>query len=487
MSLIGHLSRRASLNAAAIAAAAASAASRPFLPSSAMTPAPSIASSRPKRAASSSPSKALATSTVAVSKKAKLNNGDAAAAPAPTEEKKKTNEDEDDLLLLEDDALDSELLMEVAEQAEREAAQKLSKASGRTSAGAAAPAAQKKGAAPAGARSASRAPAPAARNSGGSGGSSSAVTILHKDSDDEVHTMEEEWRTRLAGELKKEYYLKLKQFIATERKAGKIIYPPTHLVHNWSRLTPLRTVKVVVVGQDPYHGAGQACGHSFSVPKGVAVPASLRNIYQELRNEYPDFVPPKHGCLDEWAKQGVLLLNACLTVYAGQAASHSGKGWETFTRVVLKMVADEAARGGGGEGVAGASAGAGKVVNKSAANPFGWATVGTSKSIAASGGKVPAASSSSPPEKDAQLADTATAAAERCKGVVFLVWGQPASKTLAAAGVSEKSPNVLILRSPHPSPLSAHRGFLGNGHFKKANDWLERMYGPGGGIDWARL
>ncbi|KAL9937218.1 hypothetical protein V8E36_003627 [Tilletia maclaganii] len=462
------------------------------------------ASTRPKRAASSSPSKLAQDSPL--SKKAKLSSSSSASTKDVDERATKLVAAEDvdaaavaataadadaDLDLLDDeDGLDTELLMEAAEQAEREAA--------------AAAAVQKQTLAksrPASARAAAggggRANA-GAGNTSTNGASTSAMAakpaglVANKDSDDEVHTIEKEWRSRLQAELKKDYYLKLKQFIASERKAGKTIYPPTHLVHNWSRLTPLRSVKVVVVGQDrsvvpaevvAYHGPGQACGHSFSVPRGVAVPASLRNIYKELSTEYPSFTPPKHGCLDGWANQGVLLLNACLTVYGGQAGSHSGKGWETFTREILKLVAAEAASGGGGRG--GGAVGSGNSIKKSAANPFGWSTVGTSKSIAAAGGKAPVAASS---QKGGSVAETAKSSkVDRCKGVVFLVWGQPAAKTVAAAGITEKSPNVLILRSPHPSPLSAHRGFLGNGHFKKANDWLETVYGPGGGIDWAAL
>ena len=119
--------------------------------------------------------------------------------------------------------------------------------------------------------------------------------------------------------MRKESFTKLKQFLDAEKRSGKTIYPPPQLIHSWSRTTPLEKVKVVIIGQDPYHQPGQACGHCFSVPMGKAVPASLQNIYKELKNEYPDFVAPKHGyvwflrsCLNGWANQGVLLLNACL-------------------------------------------------------------------------------------------------------------------------------------------------------------------------------
>lgn len=180
-----------------------------------------------------------------------------------------------------------------------------------------------------------------------------------------------------------------------------------HLIHSWSRLTPLHTVKVVVVGQDPYHGPKQACGHSFSVQKGVAVPASLKNIYKELSTEYGDqFQQPKHGCLDGWAKQGVLLLNACLTVQAGQAASHHGKGWEPFTKAVLKTIADEASKG---------------------------ATAKNSK--LASMFSKQQQQQQSPPQKDKKASDEQGGT----KGVVFLAWGLPAAKSLAEAGITDVS------------------------------------------------
>lgn len=131
--------------------------------------------------------------------------------------------------------------------------------------------------------------------------------LTHGDPKVEKETMDPEWYERLSGEMKKEYFKNLKQFLQGEVQSKKTIYPPAQLIHSWSRLTPLSTVKVVVVGQDPYHGPNQACGHSFSVPKGIAVPGSLKNIYKELSDEYGSgFVPPKHGCVspthmnDEW-------------------------------------------------------------------------------------------------------------------------------------------------------------------------------------------
>jgi uracil-DNA glycosylase len=294
-------------------------------------------------------------------------------------------------------------------------------------------------------------------------------TLRHGDDRVESETMDAEWYARLSDEMCKSYFRELKSFLKHESDAGKTIYPPAHLVHSWSRLTPLSTVKVVVVGQDPYHGPGQACGHSFSVPKGVAVPGSLQNIYKELKQEYgTDFVHPKHGCLDSWATQGVLLLNACLTVQASQAGSHHNKGWEPFTQQILRSIAEDAANGE-------------KPSIKSS-------TIATMFGKAASAGKATNESNQTGQAKSASNTSSSKKQS-KSKGVVFLAWGLPAAKTLSAAGITEKSPNVLLLKSAHPSPLSAHRGFLGNGHFKKANEWLESSarYGPGGGIDWQKL
>ena len=125
-------------------------------------------------------------------------------------------------------------------------------------------------------------------------------------------SMDPEWFSRLAPAMRTDTFTRLKEFLEREEQAGKVIYPPAPLIHSWSRLTPLGKIKVVIVGQDPYHQPGQACGLSFSVPPGKAVPASLQNIYKELAEEFPGFVPPRHGCLEGWARQGVLMLNACL-------------------------------------------------------------------------------------------------------------------------------------------------------------------------------
>lgn len=292
----------------------------------------------------------------------------------------------------------------------------------------------------------------------------------------ERETMAADWFQRLEPEMKKPYFVELKRFLAGENAARRVTFPPPHLVHSWSRLTPIEQVKVVVVGQDPYHGSGQACGLSFSVPKGVPVPPSLKNIYKELATEYPgQFKAPSHGCLDGWAKQGVLLLNASLTVSAGQAGSHHGKGWEKLTKHVLKLIADQAAHASGPSSKAKATA------NSQIANMFAKVSAKQAQDkphVEHNDENVDAVKKGDDADKEQS---------SPCKGVVFLAWGAPAAKTLTEAGVSERSPNVLILRSPHPSPLSAHRGFLGNGHFLAANKWLEQQYGPGGGIDWSRL
>lgn len=225
--------------------------------------------------------------------------------------------------------------------------------------------------------------------------------LRHDDPRVEQETMDPEWYAKLEEEINSSYFKDLKAFLGREAKAGKRIYPPAHLVHSWSRLTPLRNVKIVVVGQDPYHGPNQACGHSFSVPKGISVPGSLQNIYKELKNEYgADFQAPKHGCLDGWAKQGVLLLNACLTVTAGQAGSHHNQGWERFTQTILRTIAAEAA------GAPKAS-----VKNSTIATMFNKAT------------------------KPSNTSDSPSSHGSR--GVVFLAWGLPAQKTLAAAGITE--------------------------------------------------
>ncbi|KIR79561.1 uracil-DNA glycosylase [Cryptococcus gattii E566] len=233
----------------------------------------------------------------------------------------------------------------------------------------------------------------------------------------EMSTMGEDWFLALQEEFTKPYFIKLKEFVTAEQKTKKV-FPPAGDIYSWSRFCPLKDVRVVIIGQDPYHDDGQAHGLAFSVRKGVRVPPSLRNMYQEMVQEIPGFVQPKHGDLTEWAKHGVLLLNTSLTVRAHEAGSHANAGWDQFTAAVLRVV--------------------------------------TNRLAPASGSHVGG------------------------NGVVFMAWGAHAAKM--CAGIDTKK--HLLLKSAHPSPLSASRGFFGNGHFKKANVWLEERYGAGGGIDW---
>ncbi|KAG8757010.1 hypothetical protein FRC12_010411 [Ceratobasidium sp. 428] len=243
----------------------------------------------------------------------------------------------------------------------------------------------------------------------------------------ECDTLGLSWFKILKDELKKPSFIKLKEFLWEEGVQGKdklcpTVYPPAADIYAWSRYTPLGRVKVVIIGQDPYHGPKQAHGLCFSVRPGVAVPPSLKNMYTEIKNSYPNFVPPKHGSLVSWANAGVLLLNTSLTVKASQAGSHAGKGWEPFTDAVVKAV-----------------------------DKYGGANLPGGNGVG--------------------------------KGVVFLAWGSWAAKRVA--GLDKKK--HCILTSAHPSPLSAHRGFIGNGHFKKANDWLEQKYGIESTVDWCTL
>ncbi|GAB1523497.1 uracil DNA glycosylase [Rhizoctonia solani] len=243
----------------------------------------------------------------------------------------------------------------------------------------------------------------------------------------ECETLNKVWFKVLQDELTKPYFIKLKQFLWEEgikdpETLCTKIYPPAKDIYSWSRCTPLGRVKVVIIGQDPYHGPKQAHGLCFSVRPGVQVPPSLRNMYKEIKSTYPSFEPPKHGYLTSWANQGVLLLNTSLTVRASQAGSHAGKGWETFTDAVVKAV-----------------------------DKYGGASLSGSNGVG--------------------------------RGVVFMAWGAWAGKRVA--GLDKKKHHILT--SAHPSPLSASKGFLGNGHFKKANDWLEQRYGIDSTIDWCSL
>ncbi|WP_447957810.1 uracil-DNA glycosylase [Vreelandella sp. EE7] len=214
-----------------------------------------------------------------------------------------------------------------------------------------------------------------------------------------------DWSQWLGQEFQADYMAALKAFLADEKAAKKVIYPHSS---NWFRafeLTPLEEVKVVILGQDPYHGPDQAHGLCFSVKPEVQVPPSLLNIYKELESDV-GFTRVNHGFLEPWAKQGVLLLNTALTVEKGNAASHRGKGWENFTDATIKTVSEHAGP------------------------------------------------------------------------CVFLLWGSHARQKKALIDRTRH----LILESPHPSPLSAHRGFLGNRHFSQANQFLAEQGRPV--IEW---
>ncbi len=217
--------------------------------------------------------------------------------------------------------------------------------------------------------------------------------------------LDDSWRAALGEEFSKPYMAKLKAFLQERRTAGAHIFPKGSEYFRALDLTPLDKVRVVILGQDPYHGPGQAHGLSFSVKPGVKTPPSLVNIYKELQSDL-GIAPPRHGFLEHWAKQGVLLLNAVLTVEVRQANIHQGKGWEQFTDAVIRAVNDQP-------------------------HP-----------------------------------------------VVFILWGAYAQKKAAFVDTSRH----LVLKSPHPSPLSAHNGFFGSRPFSKANHFLEsKGYPP---IDW---
>ncbi|WP_137131670.1 uracil-DNA glycosylase [Rhizobium sp. FY34] len=217
--------------------------------------------------------------------------------------------------------------------------------------------------------------------------------------------LEESWKAALAPEFSAPYMGALRSFLLAEKEAGKRIFPKGSNYFRALDLTPLREVKVVILGQDPYHGEGQAHGLCFSVRPGVRVPPSLVNIYKEMQSDL-GIAPARHGFLEHWARQGVLLLNSVLTVEEARAAAHQGKGWERFTDAVIAKVNEE------------------------------------------------------------------------CSHVVFLLWGAYAQKKAAFVDQNRH----LVLKAPHPSPLSAHNGFFGSGHFSKANAYLiENGRDP---IDW---
>jgi uracil-DNA glycosylase len=212
------------------------------------------------------------------------------------------------------------------------------------------------------------------------------------------------WLPVLASETTKPYYQQLYHFIGEERRKYKV-YPPGEDVFNALRYTPFERVRVVIIGQDPYHDENQAHGLAFSVRPGVPIPPSLVNIYKELKDDV-QFRVPNHGCLIPWAEQGVLLLNAVLTVRAHQANSHQDKGWENFTDAVLRAVNARNSR------------------------------------------------------------------------VVFLLWGSYAQRKAEWIDINRHT----VLKAPHPSPLSANRGFLGCRHFSKTNASLQSAGLPP--IDW---
>ncbi len=206
--------------------------------------------------------------------------------------------------------------------------------------------------------------------------------------------IEDSWREALGEEFEKEYFKVLAEKVKSAYLSSSV-FPPPKFVFNAFSLCPFEKVKVVIIGQDPYHGRGQAHGLSFSVPDGVVIPPSLKNIYKEIKSDIGKELPAS-GNLERWAKQGVLLLNATLTVFESNAGSHQGWGWETFTDAVIKKISEEKT------------------------------------------------------------------------GVVFMLWGRYAQNK---SGLIDASKH-LILKAPHPSPLSAHNGWFGSKHFSQANEYL---------------
>ncbi|MCP3909145.1 MAG: uracil-DNA glycosylase [Oceanicoccus sp.] len=218
--------------------------------------------------------------------------------------------------------------------------------------------------------------------------------------------MDSSWLKVMGDEFERPYMQALKSFLKAEKQAGKVIYPACKDWFNAFNTTPFDKVKVVVLGQDPYHGPGQAHGLCFSVLPGVRIPPSLLNIYKEINSDL-GLPIPAHGCLQCWAEQGVLLLNATLTVEQASAGAHQNKGWEQFTDRAIAELNNQR------------------------------------------------------------------------EGLVFLLWGSYAQKK----GQLIDSNKHLVLKAPHPSPLSAHRGFLGCGHFSQVNAYLADAGQQG--IDWS--
>ncbi|CCE62891.1 hypothetical protein TPHA_0D02540 [Tetrapisispora phaffii CBS 4417] len=227
----------------------------------------------------------------------------------------------------------------------------------------------------------------------------------------EIDTIEDSWFERLSHEFKKPYFIQLKKFIDGEQSKSTV-FPPADDIYSWSRLTPFRQVKVVIIGQDPYHNYNQAHGLAFSVKSPTPAPPSLKNIYKELKNEYPDYeIDNNVGDLTPWAKQGVLLLNTALTVKAHNANSHSKAGWSDFTKEVVQTLIND------------------RIESK--------------------------------------------------EPIAFLLWGNNAIRLVETIltesrkiNKSNLPDNFKLLKSVHPSPLSASRGFFGTQHFKQINDWL---------------
>ncbi|MCI8717728.1 MAG: uracil-DNA glycosylase [Lachnospiraceae bacterium] len=205
-----------------------------------------------------------------------------------------------------------------------------------------------------------------------------------------------DWLPALQEEFKKPYYAELYKKVQEEYKETQI-FPPADDIFNAFHFTPLSEVKVVIIGQDPYHNVGQAHGLCFSVKPEVDIPPSLVNIYKELKEDLGCYIPD-NGYLEKWAKQGVLMLNSVLTVRAHQANSHQGMGWEKFTDAVIRAVN------------------------------------------------------------------------EQDRPIVYMLWGRPAQNKAK----SVNNPKHLLLKAPHPSPLSAHRGFFGCKHFSQANEYLKK-------------
>ncbi len=227
---------------------------------------------------------------------------------------------------------------------------------------------------------------------------------------DALHTpsiqLEPSWKAQVGDYLLRPDMRALAGFLRERKASGAVVFPPGPQIFSAFDATPFEQVKVVILGQDPYHGRGQAHGLSFSVQPGVPIPPSLLNIYKEIERDL-GIARPDHGCLLPWAQRGVLLLNAVLTVEEGQAGAHQGRGWEGFTDHVVEQLNRER------------------------------------------------------------------------EGLVFMLWGAYAKKKGAVIDTRRHR----VLHAPHPSPLSAHRGFLGCGHFSAANDYLQRQGQPP--MDWS--